>query len=107
MKASKALKKLLDTSGLRRPLGRLISPEFREIHRITTEVKMDFQRRGFDGIYQGHINGQDGYKKYLDLENALEPAIKWLLHLGLLDCPPLRIFDIGCGPGYFLYLAKH
>src|SRR5205085_5282792 len=106
IKAPKPLKKFLHKSGLRKPIGMLVSPEFREIARLTKEMKADFHRRGFEKVYRAHINGTDGYKKYLDLDHALEPAIKWAQHLGLFRSPPLRIFDVGCGPGYFLHVAR-
>jgi SAM-dependent methyltransferase len=106
MKAVKPLKHLLHKTGLRKPLARLISSEFREVMRITEELKAELKHRGFDAVYDRHINGKDGYKKYLILDDALEPAIKPALQLGLFDPPPLRIFDIGCGPGYFLHVAR-
>jgi SAM-dependent methyltransferase len=107
MKAPQSIKTLLHKTGLRKPIGMLISPEFREVTRVLKELKTDFERRGFEKVYRAHIDGTDGYKKYLDLDHALEPAIKWVQHLGLFRAPPLRIFDIGCGPGYFLHVARH
>src|SRR5262245_5640716 len=99
MRAPEPLKEILRKTGLRKPVGMLVSPKFRQVVRITERLKGDFRGRGFERIYNAHIDGTDGYKKYLDLDHALEPAIKWFLHLKLHQSRTLRIFDIGCGPG--------
>jgi SAM-dependent methyltransferase len=52
--------------------------------------------------YDGH-----GWQKYQDrFEHSLIRNAERVFRLGLQRSPPLRILDLGCGFGYFLYGAK-
>jgi len=106
VKTPNVLKAAARRLGLTKPIKTIVSPEYRQVARLAGELKRDMSGRGFDPVYRAHINGGDGYKKYLDLDYALEPAIKLFLRLGLHKSPPFRLLDIGCGPGYFLYVSK-
>lgn len=46
------------------------------------------------------------YAKYLDLEKYLELNIRRVQDLDLHLQPPKEILDIGCGGGFFLYVAQ-
>ena len=56
-------------------------------------------RENFDG---------HGYRKYQDrFEHSLIRNAERVFTLGLHEGPPRRIFDIGCGFGYFMLGAQH
>lgn len=46
------------------------------------------------------------YAKYLDLQKYLELNIRRVQDLNLHLTPPKQILDIGCGGGFFLYVAQ-
>jgi len=46
------------------------------------------------------------YSKYLDLEKRLRINIRRAQDLDLQRLPPREILDIGCGGGFFLFVAK-
>ena len=46
------------------------------------------------------------YSKYLDLEKRLRINIRRAQDLDLQRLPPQEILDIGCGGGFFLFVAK-
>ena len=46
------------------------------------------------------------YSKYLDLEKRLRLNIKRAQDLNLQRLPPHEILDIGCGGGFFLFVAQ-
>jgi SAM-dependent methyltransferase len=46
------------------------------------------------------------YAKYLDLETRLRINIKRAQDLNLQRLPPQQILDIGCGGGFFLFVAQ-
>jgi cyclopropane fatty-acyl-phospholipid synthase-like methyltransferase len=47
------------------------------------------------------------YRKYLDAEKYVPVALNICKETSLIDSPPLRILDIGCGTGMFLYCARY
>src|SRR4051812_37718298 len=101
------IRSLIDHLGLVRPLKLVLSRRYRMVWRSSRELKRALLASGFQQIYEKHINGGDGYKKYLDLDTALDPSIDLFYKLNLESGKPLRVLDIGCGPAYFLYAAKH
>ena len=50
--------------------------------------------------------GWPDYAKYLDLNTYLPLNIRRVQDLNLQSGPPLDILDIGCGAGYFLFVAQ-
>ena len=49
---------------------------------------------------------EGGYSKYLDLRKWLSQKLTYIYLLGLHRGRPLRILDLGTGPGYFPYLCS-
>jgi SAM-dependent methyltransferase len=50
--------------------------------------------------------GWPDYAKYLDVPKYLPLNIRRVQDLNLQSTPPLDILDIGCGAGYFLFVAQ-
>jgi SAM-dependent methyltransferase len=50
--------------------------------------------------------GWPDYAKYLDLDTFLPLNIRRVQDLNLHRGPPLDILDMGCGAGYFLFIAQ-
>jgi SAM-dependent methyltransferase len=103
------LKKLLTGQGFtsaRRHLRRsLHAPRFP----IETErVIQTIDRDTFDQIRRRHAvddPGQD-WPKYLDLGRWIGINIRRVRRIDLDASPPKRILDLGCGAGYFAYIAR-
>lgn len=47
------------------------------------------------------------YVKYFDLPRWLPGGVRIARDLGLVGAAPLRILDIGCGPGHLLRVCRH
>jgi SAM-dependent methyltransferase len=52
------------------------------------------------------VKGWD-YKKYLMIDQHMERAARQAITLGLQHPGPKRVLDLGCGSGYFLFVARH
>jgi SAM-dependent methyltransferase len=65
-------------------------------------------RAGFDQIRQRYAVANPGadWPKYLDLERWIGINIRRIRALELDLSRPKRILDLGCGAGYFLYIAQ-
>jgi SAM-dependent methyltransferase len=63
---------------------------------------------GFERIRQRYAVANPGadWPKYLDLERWIEINIRRIRELELDLSRPRRILDLGCGAGYFLYIAQ-
>ena len=63
---------------------------------------------GFQQIRQRYAVGNPGadWPKYLDLERWIGINIRRIRELELDLSGPKRILDLGCGSGYFLYIAQ-
>jgi len=63
---------------------------------------------GFEQIRQRYAVANPGadWPKYLDLERWIEINIRRIRELELDLSRPKRILDLGCGAGYFLYIAQ-
>ena len=63
---------------------------------------------GFNQIRQRYAVANPGadWPKYLDLERWIEINIRRIRELELDLSRPKRILDLGCGAGYFLYIAQ-
>jgi SAM-dependent methyltransferase len=62
----------------------------------------------FESIRQRYLTNSpnEAWLKYLDLETWMPANLRRVRDLGLDSGPPRRILDIGCGAGYFLFIAK-
>jgi Ribosomal protein L11 methylase len=63
---------------------------------------------GFEPIRQRYAVANPGadWPKYLDLDRWIEINIRRIRELELDFSRPKRILDLGCGAGYFLYIAQ-
>ena len=68
-------------------------------------AKIDMNR--LDEIQQRHGGSNVRYAKYADVPHWLEINLPRVRELKLDQSPPKRILDLGCGAGFFLFLAKH
>lgn len=67
-------------------------------------AKIDNQRlREIQGRY---ASSSDRYAKYADVEHWLKINLPRVENLKLDRSPPKQILDLGCGAGFFLFLAK-
>jgi SAM-dependent methyltransferase len=57
-------------------------------------------------IQQRYANSSDRYAKYADVAHWLEINLPRVRELQLDRSPPKQILDLGCGGGFFLFLAK-
>jgi cyclopropane fatty-acyl-phospholipid synthase-like methyltransferase len=57
-------------------------------------------------IQERYANSGDRYAKYADIEHWLEINLPRIHELTLDRSPPKQILDLGCGAGFFLFLAK-
>jgi len=99
-------KSAIKRTGLHRPLRKLVSPTYRRNTALASRLIVDINQRGFDQLRRKHGAGKDNSRKYLDLECYVPDAVRDAQKLGLLDCKPLRVFDVGCGTAYFLFVVK-
>jgi SAM-dependent methyltransferase len=54
-----------------------------------------------------HAPGPEGAVKYFDVDRYLGINLDRVMALGLHRSRPLRILDLGCGFGYFLFACRH
>ena len=66
--------------------------------KIDSERLREIQRR--------YAGSSDRYAKYADVEHWLEINLPRVRELKLDRSPPKQILDLGCGGGFFLFLAK-
>ena len=57
-------------------------------------------------IQRRYAVSSDRYAKYADVEHWLKINLPRVQELKLDRSPPKRILDLGCGAGFFLFLAK-
>ena len=67
-------------------------------------AKIDMDRLG--EIQQRHAGSAVRYAKYSDVPHWLEINLPRIRDLKLDRSPPKQILDLGCGGGFFLFLAK-
>ena len=66
--------------------------------------KIDNQR--LREIQRRYTGSSDRYAKYADVEHWLKINLPRVQELKLDRSPPKQILDLGCGAGFFLFLAK-
>jgi cyclopropane fatty-acyl-phospholipid synthase-like methyltransferase len=67
-------------------------------------AKIDNQR--LREIQRRYAGSSDRYAKYADVEHWLKINMPRVQSLELDRSPPKQILDLGCGAGFFLFLAK-
>ena len=107
MKALKPLKKIGKKLGLREPVLLATSPHYRKIRKLSRPIVENIRRAAVDKVHEMHRNSSDGYTKYFyDLDWNIDYVVNEALQADLVNVPPQRVLDIGCGPGYFLYALQ-
>jgi 2-polyprenyl-3-methyl-5-hydroxy-6-metoxy-1,4-benzoquinol methylase len=107
MKALKPLKKIGKQLGLRTPVLMATSSHYRKIRKLAQPIIASIRRDAVDKVHELHRNSTDGYTKYFhDLDWNIEYVVNEALQADLVNVPPQRVLDIGCGPGYFLYALQ-
>jgi cyclopropane fatty-acyl-phospholipid synthase-like methyltransferase len=66
--------------------------------------KIDSQR--LRDIQKRYAGSNDRYAKYANIEHWLKINLPRVRELKLDHSPPKQILDLGCGAGFFLFLAK-
>jgi cyclopropane fatty-acyl-phospholipid synthase-like methyltransferase len=105
MSALKFARKMIAGTPLPGMVRKLKSSSYRQECAFAKGLSVDLESIGFGTLVKKHSGFNDSSKKYLDLSH-LEEAVHEAGKLHLLNSPPLRILDIGCGAGYFLYALK-
>lgn len=102
---------------LTRKISKLASPEtyqrsWRKVRRALAPVplapllqKVDHAR--LREIQARYADSPQNYAKYAEIERWLKRHRNRAQDLQLHRSPPKRILDIGCGGGFFLFIAKH
>ncbi len=88
----------------------LASPTHRREKAVASDLIQRIEQAGFSSkVHQVHYveNAQGGAYKYLNLPWHVAQVVHEANRLGLLDAPPMRVLDIGCGTGAFLYALRH
>ena len=86
----------------------LLSPTRRREHRLVQTLYRKILEAGFSVIRNSYDVRPNSTRsdKYLNLWSTLPEAVRQARRLGLLDSHGLRILDLGCGAGCFLYAAR-
>src|SRR5207237_9297554 len=76
--------------------------------RQTTPVVETIDTQRFEQIRQRYaVKGPTAdWRKYLDLERWIDVNIRRIREIEIDLMRPKRILDLGCGTGYFLYIAQ-
>jgi SAM-dependent methyltransferase len=74
----------------------------------TQRIIETFDPVGFEQIYRRYGVADPGadWPKYLDLDRWIKVNIRRIRQLELDLARPKQILDLGCGAGYFLYIAQ-
>jgi SAM-dependent methyltransferase len=102
------LKKLINGEGLKSARRHLRSSRASRFTLETDRVMQTIDREEFEAIrkiYAVDDPGED-WPKYLDLDRWIDINIRRVRRLDLDFGPPKRILDLGCGAGYFAYIAQ-
>lgn len=87
-------------------------PRTQRLADLTAEVLAGIDRVAWDRL-AAEWAGRDKqgfapeYLKYFDLPRWLPQGARIARDLGLVGAAPIRIFDIGCGPGHLLRVCRH
>jgi SAM-dependent methyltransferase len=103
------IRKLVDgksVASARKHTLRLLRPNRFQLE--TQRVIETFDPAGFEQIRRRYAVADPGadWPKYLDLDRWIGVNIRRIRQLELDVARPKRILDLGCGAGYFLYIAQ-
>jgi SAM-dependent methyltransferase len=103
------IRKLVDGQSLasaRKHTLRLLRPERFQLE--TQRVIETIDPAGFEQIRRRYAVADPGadWPKYLDLDRWIRVNIRRIRQLDLDLARPKHILDLGCGAGYFLYIAQ-
>ncbi len=104
MKLSTKLRKLGDPATLlsfQRAVGRALRPL--PVSRFLSQVD---QAKVADIQQRYGLPGSRNWPKYVEAERFLKLNIRRVRDIGLDRMPPQRIFDLGSGAGYFLFVTR-
>lgn len=102
------LKKLLSGQAFKSARRHLRSSRASPFPLERNRVIQTIDREDFEQIrktYAVNDPGED-WPKYLDLDRWIDINIRRVHRLDLDVVPPRRILDLGCGAGYFAYIAQ-
>jgi SAM-dependent methyltransferase len=103
------IRKLVDgksVASARKHTLRLLRPNRFQLE--TQRVIETFDPAGFEQIRRRYAVADPGadWPKYLDLDRWIGVNIRRIRQIELDVARPKRILDLGCGAGYFLYIAQ-
>ena len=109
MRLHHKIQKLVDGRSLksaRKHTLRILRPKRFQLG--TQRVIETFDPAGFEQIHRRYAVADPGadWPKYLDLDRWIGVNIRRIRHLELDVARPKHILDLGCGAGYFLYIAQ-
>ena len=109
MRLRHKIRKLVDgksVASARKHTLRLLRPNRFQLD--TQRVIETFDPAGFEQIRRRYAVADPGadWPKYLDLDRWIGVNIRRIRQLELDVARPKRILDLGCGAGYFLYIAQ-
>ncbi len=109
MRLRHKIRKLVDgksVASARKHTLRLLRPNRFQLE--TQRVIETFDPAGFEQIHRRYAVADPGadWPKYLDLDRWIGVNIRRIRQLELDVARPKRILDLGCGAGYFLYIAQ-
>ena len=109
MRLRHKIRKLVDgksVASARKHTLRLLRPNRFQLE--TQRVIETFDPAGFEQIRRRYAVADPGadWPKYLDLDRWIGVNIRRIRQLELDVARPKRILDLGCGAGYFLYIAQ-
>ena len=101
-----SVKNVIKRTGLPRLVRTVGSAQYRAECALAKRVVADIRARDFAALCEKHREFGDNSRKYLDLVPHVEEVAHAAGRLGLIGAKPMRVLDLGCGSGYFLFALK-
>ncbi len=104
MKLARKIGKVFDRDiidSTREHLRRALHPV--DAHRILSELEQD---RSWDELRRRYPRAEKEIHRWADTKFWIPRNVERAQDLSLDRPPPRHILDLGCGPGYFLYVAR-
>lgn len=102
------VKKVLSGQAFKSARRHLRSSSANQFPLENSRIIQAIDRAEFEEIRKTYAVKEPGedWPKYLDLERWIDVNIRRIQRLDLDVSPPKRILDLGCGAGYFAYIAQ-